>query len=180
MAVQRKDAARNRARLVDAAATAFREDGLDASVNAIAQTAGVNVATLYRHFPAKDQLVAAVLSEVLEPLAEARDRALAGPGPVLPAFLHEALRKQGEHQGLIDALRRHPSGVRAQLREPALEIVAPLVERAHAAGELREDFDATDLLIGLRMIAGLAGTPRIGAEEARRHVEVMLRGLRPG
>ena len=56
----RRDAARNRERLLDAAAAAFREEGLGASVNAIAASAGVNVATLYRHFPTKDDLVAAV------------------------------------------------------------------------------------------------------------------------
>ncbi|WP_053227724.1 TetR/AcrR family transcriptional regulator [Solirubrobacter soli] len=175
----RKDAARNRARLVDAAAAAFREDGLGASVNAIAQAAGVNVATLYRHFPNKEELVSAVLLQVLAPLADARDHALASDGSVLAAFLHEAVRLQGEHQGLIDALSRHPAGsdVREQLRGPAMELVAPVVDRAHERGELREDFDARDVLIALRMVGSLAGSPGIPAEDARRHVEVVVRGL---
>jgi hypothetical protein len=72
----RKDAARNRSRLIEAAARVFREEGLGVSVNAIADHAGVNVATLYRHFPSKDHLIIAVLEAVLEPLLTARDRAL--------------------------------------------------------------------------------------------------------
>jgi AcrR family transcriptional regulator len=178
----RKDAARNRARLVAAAASAFREEGLGASVNAIARDAGVNVATLYRHFPTKDELVTAVLQEVLTPMKVARDEALArDDDAVLATFLHEAVRLQGEHKGLIDALSREPSGpnVREALRGPALEIVTPVVERAHRSGELRADFEARDLLIALGMLAALAGAATVTPEEARRHVDVVLRGLRP-
>lgn len=177
----RKDAVRNRARLIEAAASAFREDGLDVSVNAIAREAGVNIATLYRHFPTKDHLVAAVLEEVLAPLVVARDQALAADaGSTLATFLREAARQQAAHQGLIDALRRRPFSpeVREQLRGPAFEIVAPVVERAHRDGDLREDFDARDLLLVLRMITALAGERSAGEEDVRRHVDVLLRGLR--
>jgi AcrR family transcriptional regulator len=172
---------RNRARLVEAASTAFRDEGLGVSVNAIARAAGVNVATLYRHFPTKDHLVTAVLEAVLEPMSAARDHALAGDGPVLGPFLHEAVRRQAGHQGLIDALLRQPSGseVRAQLLGPSLEIVGPVVERAHSAGELRPDFDARDLLIALRMVAVLAGSASIPSAVTHRHVDVVVRGLRP-
>jgi hypothetical protein len=70
--------------------------------------------------------------------------------------------------------------VREQLRQPAQEIVAPIVERAQGAGELRAEFDAKDVLIALRMIAALPGTPTITPADAHRHVDVVLRGLRPG
>ena len=177
----RRDAVRNRGRLVDAAAQAFREEGLGASVNAIAERAGVNVATLYRHFPTKDALIVAVLEAVLEPLVAARDRALAveDPGEMLPTFFREAVRLQAEHRGLVDALGRYPKGaeVRAQLREPSIEIVTPLVERAHRDGQLRRDFDALDLLVALHMLVVAAE----GRELARtdRYADMILRGLRP-
>src|SRR5262245_60385975 len=100
---QRRDAARNRERLLDAAAAAFREEGLGASVNAIALSAGLNVATLYRHFPTKDDLVAAVLDTILEPAARARDFALESGEPALAAFLRAGIREQREHHGLVDA-----------------------------------------------------------------------------
>jgi len=153
------------------------------SVNAIARDAGVNVATLYRHFPTKDDLVAAVLGAVLEPLAAARDRALAteDTGEALTMFVHEAVRLQADQHGLIDALGRHDSGanVRKRLREPAVAVVAPLVERAHRDRELRGDFDAVDLLIALQMVAVVAGAPEVGPQDAERYVDVILRGLRP-
>lgn len=174
----RSDAVRNRALLIDAAAAAFREDGLGASVNAIAERAGVNIATLYRHFPTKEHLIGAVLDAVLAPLVAARDRALAGEGPVLATFLHEAVRLQAANRGLVDALAEpsFASALRSRLRAPALAAVEPLVERAHAAGELRADFGARDLLIALRMLSTVAGRTEI---EPDRYVDVVLRGLRP-
>ena len=153
----RKDAVRNRALLVEAAATAFREGGLGVSVNAIARDAGVNIATLYRHFPTKDHLVAAVLEAVLEPLAAARDHALAAEDDArqLPA-------RGGPAAGLAEGpgRRARPHDVRARLREPAIELVTPVVERAHRDGELRADFGAQDLLIALRMVAVLGRRAR--------------------
>jgi len=174
----RRDAQRNRARLVEAAAKAFREEGFGASVNTIAGDAGVNVATLYRHFPAKEDLIDAVLDAVLEPLATARDRALAvdRPGETLATFVREAVRLQAANRGLVDVVKRQPSGsnVRARLREPAGAIVAPLVERAHRDGELRADFGPEDVLVALQMLGSLADLP----VAADRYVDVVLRGLR--
>jgi AcrR family transcriptional regulator len=179
----RRDAVRNRARLVAAAAQAFRDDGLGASVNAIADRAGLNVATLYRHFPTKSDLIVAVLEAVLEPLVAARDRALtvAAADGALATFLREAVRLQAEHRGLVDALARDParSDVRETLRQPAIEIVTPIVERAHQDGELRRDFDALDVLIALRMlVVASEAQPPLGAR-ADRLVDMVLRGLRP-
>jgi hypothetical protein len=91
---------------------------------------------------------------------------------VLATFIHEAARRQREHHGLVDALRRDPTvaGALSRLRDPAVEIVEPVVERAHASGSLRADFDAFDVLLALRMVA---------AALTDRHVDVVLRGLRP-
>jgi hypothetical protein len=72
----------------------------------------------------------------------------------------------------VERLRRDPAvaGALSDLREPAIAIVAPIVERAHADGELRADFDAFDLLLTLRMVASAL---------TDRHVDVVLRGLQP-
>jgi AcrR family transcriptional regulator len=177
----RQDALRNRSRLVETAARAFAEQGLGASVNTIARDAGVNVATLYRHFPTKDDLIVAVLASLLEPLAEARDRALADAEDPLATFVEEAVRLQADQRGLVDALGDHPAAVevRRQLRRPAIDLVTPLVERAHATGSLRPDFDAIDLLICLRMLAIVANAPEPGPDGMGRYVNLVLRGLRP-
>jgi AcrR family transcriptional regulator len=179
----RKDAVRNRELLVAAAVGAFREHGMAVSVNAIAEQAGVNVATLYRHFPTKDHLIEAAFDAVLEPLAAARDRALAAdePGEALATFFREALLMQARHRGLANALGRRgdDANVRERLREPAIDIVAPLVERAHRDGELRPELTEIDLLIALRMLSPVADVAQRGYEGADRLVEVLLRGLRP-
>ena len=179
----RKDAVRNRELLVAAAVRAFRDHGPAVSVNAIAEQAGVNIATLYRHFPTKDQLIEAVLEAVLEPLAAARDHALAADdaGEMLATFFREALRVQADHGGLAHALGRRADDatVRERLREPAIDIVAPLVERAHRDGELRADLDELDLLIALRMLSPVAEVAQRGYDGADRLVDVVLRGLRP-
>jgi AcrR family transcriptional regulator len=179
----RRDAVRNHARLLEAAARAFREQGLGASVNAIARDAGVNVATLYRHFPTKDDLLRAVLDAILEPLATARDRALAEAhdGEVLETFLREAVRLQRGQRGLVEALGRHPGApdVSEQLRGPAIEIVTPVVERAHRDGELVAGLDAVDVLIALRMLAVVPESADIAARGGHdRYVRIILRGLR--
>jgi AcrR family transcriptional regulator len=173
---------RNRSRLIEAATSAFREDGLAVSVNAIASAAGVNVATLYRHFETKDDLVAAVLETLLQPLAGARDHALAttGAGDALATFVRDAVRVQREHGGVFDALSGQPVGsmIRERLRAIATEIAQPVVERAHRDGTLREDFDAIDLLITLRMLGAVAGA-READKGIDRYVDVVLQGVRP-
>jgi AcrR family transcriptional regulator len=150
----RKDAVRNRSRLIDAATSAFRERGLGVSVNAVARAAGVNVATLYRHFPTKDHLVAAVV--------------------------RDAVRIQSEHGGIFDALGGQPVGsiIRETLRALAKGIAEPVVERAHRDGALREDYDAIDLLITLRMLGAAAGVHEPD-KDIDRYVDVVLQGLRP-
>jgi hypothetical protein len=102
-------------------------------------------------------------------------------GDALATFVHDGVRLQAEHRGLADALDHYPPAaeLRAQLREPAIEIVTPLVERAHRTGELRPDVDALDPLVVLRMLAGVAAAPELSPDRVRRYVDLVLRGLRP-
>jgi AcrR family transcriptional regulator len=170
--VPRADAVRNRARLIEAAAAAFRDEGLSVSVNAIASDAGVYVATLYRHFPAKEDLLDAVLDSLLEPLESACERALEAPaGEQLASFLSDAFRLKESHRGLAESLSTE---VRARLREPAIAIVEPLVVSAVAGGELRPEFGPEDVLIALRMVSSASV-----AADPGRYAEIVLRGLRP-
>ena len=95
-------------------------------------------------------------------------------------FVRAVVRLQAEQRGLVDALGQHPldAEVRGRLRESAVAIVGPLVERAHEDGDLRDDVDALDLLVALRMLAVVAGAPELAPERGERYVDVVLRGLR--
>src|ERR1700712_1330894 len=77
----RADAERNRRRLIEAAREVFAEHGLDASTNQIARRAGVGVATLFRRFPTRDDLITATFADKMHAYAQAIDAALADPDP---------------------------------------------------------------------------------------------------
>ncbi len=173
----RRDAVRNRALLVAAATDAFREEGLDVGVDAIARRAGVGVATLYRHFPAKGDLVLAVTEALIEAYAEAVRRAIAdGPQGALEATLRLALAKQRENRGFFDALAQRPRDPR--LRERHRALVLPVMEElaaaAHRTGELRDEVGAEDLLVVLRMV----GAATV-AQDPERILGILLRGIAP-
>jgi AcrR family transcriptional regulator len=170
---QRRDAARNRARLAHVAADAFGDRGLDVGVDEIARRAGVGVATLYRHFPAKTDLVRAVLQQEVDALGAEVPRMIASPQP-LRAFLGAAVELQSANRGLLDALAaQSPDGeVRRHLGERLLGALGPLATAAHASGELRRDYGPADLLVVVRMLGAAAHAPQ-------RYLEVALRGLRP-
>jgi AcrR family transcriptional regulator len=175
----RRDAVRNRAALTKAATAAFREEGLDVAVDAIARRAGVGVATLYRHFPTKDELVDAVTEAVLDDLAAAAEAALAldDRSAVLRTFLTCALEQQQENRGFMEAITQHalPEAARAQMAERVLGMLAPIVEVAHAAGTLAPALDADDLLSAMRML-GAAGTT-VRPRTPDRDLAVVLGGL---
>jgi hypothetical protein len=70
--------------------------------------------------------------------------------------------------------------MRRRLRKPAIDIVTPIVERAHRDGELRADLDAVDVLVALRMLAVVGDVPGLARQRSDRYVDLVLRGLRPG
>lgn len=169
----RRDAARNRARLAHAAAAAFGDHGLDIGVDEIARRAGVGVATLYRHFPAKTDLVLAVLEAAVDDLSADVPRIVAQSPTPLRDFLTETVRVQSANRGLLDALAaQSPDGeVRRRLGDRMLRSLGPLAEAAHRSGELRAGYDAEDLLVVVRMLGAAAHDPE-------RYLEIALRGLR--
>lgn len=174
----RRDAVRNRALLVAAATDAFREEGLDVGVDAIARRAGVGVATLYRHFPAKGDLVLAVTEALVDAFVQTAHDALAGgPRGALETVLRSSLVQQRENRGFFDALAQRPRDPRLRERittraRPALERIAAA---AHRCGELREDLGADDLLVVLRML-GAAGA---AAPDPEPYLALLLRGMAP-
>ena len=176
----RRDALRNRERLTTAAAAAFRDEGLDVAVDEIARRAGVGVATLYRHFPAKTDLVVAVTDAVIDDLGEAAAAALDGrDADVVARFLDAALRHQCRNRGFLQALAQHemPAAARRRLSRRATAILEPVVAAGHRSGSLRADVDAGELLVVVRMLGVVAATDRRSGGEPYR--SILLRGLAP-
>lgn len=178
----RADSLRNRNLLLTAAKAAFTETSADAPLEDIARRAGVGIGTLYRHFPTREALVAAVYARELEQLANAADSLLAqrGAGEALEAWLDLLIDYMATKRVVAAALQADPgegSRVYAQAGATILPALKRLTETAHAAGDIRADIDFEDIL---RMMSGLS----IGYEKpgwdvgARRLLSVMMAGLR--
>jgi AcrR family transcriptional regulator len=177
----RADARRNVEALVEGARTVFARDGVDAHVKAIALEAGVGVATLYRHFPRRADLVLAVLQHDVDECIETA-RELAGAHPPMDAltlWLDRYCAFVLTKHGLATALHSGEAtfaglGTRLLARlEPALE---ELVQAARAAGELGEGASAMDLL---RAAAYLCAPGSSDIDFTRRMIALLLAGLRP-
>jgi AcrR family transcriptional regulator len=173
----RSDALKNRKRLLAAAGQVFEEKGLEASVADVAGAAGVGMGTLYRHFPSKEALVEALVSEVLETtIALARDAATQPDGTGLERFLREASAFQAEHLGCLPKLWITDH----HLVQAARELIAGLLADAQAHGRIRLDLRSTDISLALWSIRGVLETTGPNAPEAwKRHLALLIAGMRP-
>ncbi|WP_232664673.1 TetR/AcrR family transcriptional regulator [Pseudonocardia sp. TRM90224] len=144
----RADAARNRDKLLVAAADAFAEHGLDTPLEDIARRAGVSIGTLYNHFPQRAALIGAIFPDRLSPLGPIAEAALADADPWrgFVSFVEGLFALQANDRTLNDAVARKPPGT----IDPAAECmgfdhVETIIERAKTAGALRADFAPSDL-----------------------------------
>jgi AcrR family transcriptional regulator len=181
----RRDAERNRRQLVETARVVFAERGLEAPLDEIARRAKVGNATLYRHFPSRGSLVAAVFAEALREVADATERALAVEDPwvAFAGHLTFLCEVQAGSRAIADLLIARMSGVPEleSLRRRILCGLAALVGKARAAGVLRPDFQPEDVIPLLMANAGLV--ERVGATAPtvwRRQLGYTLAGLRKG
>lgn len=180
----RKDAERNRRRILRAAADVFTERGLEATLDDVAREAGVGVGTVYRRFPDKAALADALFEERIDALAELATKAHAADDPWegLTGFMLTAAEMLSTDKGLRQLLMFAPYGhkrvgyARGRMR-PA---VGKLVERAQAAGQVRPDLGATDIPVLEFMIGAIAEYAReVRPELWRRYLTLMLDALRP-
>jgi AcrR family transcriptional regulator len=150
----RADAVRNRARVLQAAEQVFAEQGAGAGMDEVAAAAGVGVGTLYRHFPTKDALVAAVLIARLEQLAEVSQAYLGAdrPGDALFEFLGRFVETSKTKQDLVDAMTTGADhdelfvAPATAVFERLSALVDQLLKAAQAAGEVRSDVTAADVM----------------------------------
>lgn len=145
----RADAARNRAKVLAAAESAFAADGLGVPLDEIARRAGVGPGTVYRHFPTKEALFEAVVAHRLERLTE-QARALADaedPGQAFLDLFGLLVRHAVGNRALADALA-FPEGMLQAVweRKQALaKELNALLERAQRAGSIRPDVGGPDV-----------------------------------
>ncbi len=181
----RKDAARNRQRILDVARRLI-DEGTPLLLNDIARLAGVGVATTYRNFPTSEALMETVATPGLEVLITRAERALTEEDPwgALTGFLDITLEAQLTDPS-ITLVRAAPECVLPRTEEltAALDALAGrLLERAQAAGSVQGAVTWDDLLPLMCGIAFAAGVHARGQEErldsGRRYLGVMLRGLR--
>ncbi|MGW0211475.1 TetR/AcrR family transcriptional regulator [Streptomyces sp. NPDC003233] len=179
---KRSDARRNKEALLDAAAAVFVTSGVEAPVRDIAARAGVGVGTIYRHFPTRSDLIIAVYRHQVESLAEA------GPGLLeTSATAHAALGRWIDlfvdflvtKHGLAAVLKSDTAGfetLHAYFLDRLLPVCTELLEAAAAAGEIRSDLRAYELMRGVgNLCIGAESDPRY---DARRLVELLVQGLR--
>ena len=178
----RADARRNRDAIVEAARDAFAKRGLQTSLDDIARCAGVGSGTLYRHFPKRDDLVAAVFTERMDELARAVDEALRDEDPWrgFTVYVQRVCRAQAEDRGLAAIFAAGQGGKElADLRDRAYEGFNGLIAAAKKSGALREDFTAEDIAVLLIANAGIierAGT--VATDASERFVALALDGFR--
>src|SRR6266513_3997942 len=179
--VLRADARRNHEAVIAAAKELFADQGLDAQMPDVAKAAKVGVGTVYRHFPNKDDLIAALVAERFERLAEkAREGVEAeDPWEGLCAFIRFSAQIQADDRGLCEVMGSRPEVMDAAARAAGLpELCERLVKRAQRSGQLRRDLTWEDI----PMIAcGLGSVTHstIGPAAGRwpRLIEIILDGL---
>jgi AcrR family transcriptional regulator len=179
----RADAARNRAAIVEAARAVFAEQGLDAPLDEIAERAGTGNATLYRRFPTRGDLIAAVFADRMAEHLDAVQAALADPDPWngFASYIHAVTKMQARDRGIADLVTMDVSTAPEieRLRVQAFDGLIQLVERARAAGELRADFTTEDVVLLLMANAGLVERASgIAADASARLIHVLLDGFR--
>jgi AcrR family transcriptional regulator len=177
----RVDAVRNRERVLEAAKAVFSAGGPDASLEAVARRAGVGIGTLYRHFPTREALFEAVYRREVEQLGELAEQLKTEAEPVeaLRRWLRSNVEFVGTKKGMTTALAlaaKPSSELTAFSFERLTQAVGALLDRAIAAGEIRADVSAEDLLRALIGMCYLHDQPG-WQQSVMRLLDVFIDGL---
>jgi len=177
----RADARRSRAKLLEAATAAFAEHGADAPLDDIARRAGVGIGTLYRHFPTRLDLQAAVFRSQVQSVCATADELIETSSPEqafagwIRAMAGYLVTKRGLSSSLIAGLGKDSelmSGCWMAMRDTAER----LINHAQAAGVVRSDITPHDVL---RLVHGIVVSTERTPEDTDRLLSIMLDGMRP-
>ncbi|MDP2013000.1 MAG: helix-turn-helix domain-containing protein [Actinomycetota bacterium] len=170
----RRDAELNRRKILDAAREVFAERGVEAPLDEVARHAEVGIATLYRRFPTRDDLIVAAFQEKMEAWADAVEHALTEPDPCVafPTYIRLICDMQAADRGFTDVLTmRFPMAPDIEAaRDRGTAGFMELMQRTQAAGGLRSDFAAEDFIFLLMANAGVINAAGTAAPAARRRL----------
>lgn len=178
----RRDAERNRERILAAAAEVFTQRGLDVSLDEVARHAGVGVGTVYRRFADKEELVETLFTERIDEVAAMARRALELPDPWagLVSFLEQLATALTGDVGLRELLMfaTYARDRVSYARETFTPLVSTLVDRAKASGHARADLAPTDVpFIALMLSAAAEYAQQSRPEIWRRYLTLLIDGM---
>lgn len=177
----RADAARNIGRILRATRKVYAASGPDASLEEIARHAGVGIATLYRHFPNKSDLVQAALDQsIADKISPAIERALGDDDPLrgLRTLLEAALSMVADEHNTL-AAARNSGALTASVAAPFRESLTVLTERAQQAGLIRADIVPDDMPRIVVMIMGVLWTMPPQSNGWQRYLTLILDAMSP-
>ncbi|MEQ8145311.1 helix-turn-helix domain-containing protein [Streptomyces sp. OP7] len=178
----RSDAVRSRKLLVEAAAAAFAEHGAAVSVSQIAERAGIGKGTVFRHFPTKGDLLAAIICENMHHLVAVGERLLQAEDPAegLREFMSAAVELQTKDRAFCQVVhgeaRGHPDVLKGQ--EELDAVTEALTDRARRSGAIRADITGQDVML---LMSGIYQTaaPRLATQPQlwRRYLRLAFDGM---
>lgn len=154
---ERADAKRNRERIIEAARDLFAARGLEVEVREICERSGVGIATLYRNFATKDDLIVAIIEQVNDEVEAGLTQASGQDDPerALTVLLDSLFMTVDRYHELARALRHATHLENLERRESLVAQTASIFRRARRAGIMRSDVDPrilADMLGGFTMI----------------------------
>jgi AcrR family transcriptional regulator len=166
----RRDAERNRERIIAAARRVFAAGGIDASMASVARAADVGIATLFRRFPAREDLINAAFAGTMTAYVDAVTTALDDPDPWhgFTTYIRAVCAMQAADRGFAEVLTMtFPAATHLEdQRQHAYRGFLRLIARAKKTGRLRPDFASQDLVILLMANAGVIAATRAAAPDA--------------
>ena len=177
----RADARRNREKVLAAAEELFAARGSGVSTEEVAQAAGVGIGTVFRHFPTKEELLAAVFVGRIDRLADEAEMGVVAPDPgaALFALITHVVDQSATKNALADALADAGVAVVAHRSGRLVAALAALLARAREAGAVRDEVDVPTL--GAVLVGAARAIEHVGPDPLLRArvLRVMLAGLRP-
>ena len=181
----RADARRNREKVLAAARAVFSEHGRDAQMDDVARRAGVGVGTVYRHFPTKEALIEALMVDSFQAIAAKAEAALEieDPWEAFTCVLWRGAEILAADRALSEVFASIPGAMEQAMPtvEGLQESISRIMDRAQAAGVLRDDVVVDDIPMIMCGVGSATKKEHRCAESWRRHLMILLDGLRaPG